>query len=94
MSTSPGPRTARLVCESQARRQEPQRTTGPLELRDRGPPLAHQVNQGRMERVRRPHPVAQLDALLLGLLLLGSALGVSPAHLGDDFLVSRRRRPS
>ena len=40
-----------------------------------------------MEGIGGTDAVAQLDAFLLGLLLLGRALGVSPAHRRDDLLV-------
>src|SRR5207253_843697 len=67
--------------------QEPERAARPLEIFDGRPALAHQVDQGGMERVGRPQPLVESMTFLLGRLALGLVLGMGPLHLGDDLLV-------
>jgi len=45
------PASCCLMGSPQACREEAQRTAGTLEIRDGGPPLAHEVHQCRVERV-------------------------------------------
>ena len=61
----PFPMTGAKACS-----EEPQGAACALEVRNSRPPLAHEINQGRMEWIGRADTVAQGDALLLGLLLL------------------------
>ena len=81
-----GPALAFPVRRPQTRRQEAERPAGPLEVGDGRPALPHQVDEGWVERIGRPDAVPQRQAVFLGLLPLGVALGVGPPHLGDGFL--------
>ncbi len=89
--TSQGPRTARLVPaawqERRQRGEKAERAAGALKVGDGGPALAHEVYKGRVEGVGGADAVAEFDAFLIGLSLLGGSPGVGAAHGGDDFLV-------
>ena len=74
-----GPALPFPVRRPQARRQESKRSARPLEVRDGGPAFAHQVDQRRVERVRRPDAIPQGQPIFLGLLPLGRSFGRRPA---------------
>jgi len=71
----------------QARREEPQGATRPLEGVHGRPPLLHQVDQRRVEGVRGLQPLPKPNALLRCLLPCRRRLGMRTPHPGDDVLV-------
>ena len=81
-----GATCAGVVSSAQADREKTQRAARALEVRDRRPALAHEVNQRGMEWIGGADAVAQFNAFLFGLLLLRWGFGVGSTHGGNDFL--------
>ena len=63
--------------------QEAQRAARALEVGQRGPPLAHDVNQSGMERIRRGEAVAQRQPVVLGRAPRHLVACVGAAHVGN-----------
>jgi hypothetical protein len=81
---------AHFVLSPQTSGQKPQCASRALIFRQGGPPLTHQVEQGRVEWISQPHSVPQLDALFGSLLFLCSIRRVGLSHLREDLLERRR----
>jgi hypothetical protein len=77
---------------AEAAREKAKRSPRPLEVRDRGPALPHQLDERRVERVGGTDSVPQSDPFFLRLLLLYRRLSVRRPKLRDDLLVRRGRR--
>src|SRR5271157_5983009 len=76
---------------AQTRCQKPERPPRSLEIRDGGPSLAHEVDEGRVEGIGSADTITKDQPVLLSLLPLGIALGIRPAHLGHGLLERTRR---
>src|SRR5207248_7151214 len=81
---------ARLMRGSETRGKESQRAARALEIGDRGPTLAHHVNQGRVKWVCSANAIAEFKSFLFGLSFFRGRLRVRASHLRDNVLICLR----
>src|SRR5271157_1162127 len=76
-----------LLQDVQAGGQQAERAAGALKVLNGSPALAHQVDEGGVERVAGAEPLKEPVALLVGHMLLALVGGIGAPHLGEDGLV-------